>query len=317
MRNLSRDLLSSWLAVLLASSVACTKASFVRITDGTGGVGDSGVSGGAGDSGVVDGGAGAGDTAGFDSGGGVGDVADGRTGADSGPEAGVVCPQVPLVCSTSTAGVCDPVCQTGNCNWCTDKCTYALNGVKEQPTCASTGQKTPFQPCTVISSGAPTQHDDCAPGNICLPPIIGDNPTYCFSLCVSAGDCINVNCGPRPLSAAGGSVSVCDPPYDQCGPGGTCCNPISGAGCPDNQPNQLCLLISPGPGTGHSRTVCAFTYGDGRNGVNCNSYQDCFKGNACAPDHTCRQVCNDANPCPSGNVNDCTMWGSEYGYCPF
>jgi hypothetical protein len=292
MRNLPRNLLASWLAVLLVSSVACTKASFEQIT-----------SGGAG---------GSGGDAGSSGGGGQSADAGGSGGASSGPEAGVVCPEVPLVCSATTAGSCDPVCQIGNCNWCTEKCTYAFDGVREQPTCASKGQKTVLQQCTLSSAGLPTQNDECAPGNICLAPTIGDNLTYCFSLCVSKADCTNVACGQRPLSAAGGSVSVCDPPYDQCGVDGTCCDPISGAGCPAH---RVCLLVSRDPGTNHSRTVCELAYGNGRNGVTCDSSRDCYIGNACVPDSTCRQVCNSANDCPNSGV--CTMWGTEYGYCPY
>ena len=300
MRYIPRNLLTSWLAVLLVSSVACTKASFERIASG-----GAGGSGGGADAGGSGGGGQIADAGDAESAGGSGD-------ASSGPEAGVVCPAVPLVCSATTAGSCDPVCQTGSCNWCTEKCTYAFDGVREQPTCASKGQKTVLQQCRLDSAGLPTQHDDCAPGNICLAPTIGDNLTYCFSLCVRAADCTNVNCGHRPLSAAGGSVSVCDPPYDQCGVDGTCCDPISGSGCPAD---RVCLLVSPDSGTKHSRTVCDFAYGNGRNGVTCDSSRDCYIGNACVPDSTCRQVCKSANDCPNSGV--CTMWETEYGYCPY
>jgi hypothetical protein len=303
MRNLPRDLLSSWLAVLLASSAACTKASFVPVPGGAGGAGGSGISGGAGDSGTVDGGAGAGDSgAAVDSG--------------PGPDVTLTCPATPLACSASTAGICDPVCQTGACNWCNQKCTYALAGATAQPTCAATGKQTVFQPCGVNSSGSASQNDNCLPGSICLQPISGTNSWYCFSLCTSTADCIGaVDCGQRYLFPQGPQVYVCDPPYDECGPNSQCCDPFAAPGTSPCASNQFCLLASPDPITNHSRTVCEFSYGGGQNGSFCSSPHDCMTANTCV-NGFCHRVCNDANPCPTGGRTCLTTWSIEYGYCP-
>jgi hypothetical protein len=288
MKNLPRNLFASWCTVLLVSTVACTKANLVRITNGGGGAGGAGGAGGVGDTG-------------------------GAADASLGPEAGTICPapSVPT-CVVSTIAPCDPVCQTGTCDWCTQKCSYAFDGVLARATCARKGQKTFPQACGVTSPGSVGQFDDCAPGSICLPPIIGDNPTYCFSLCGSKADCLyGVECGQRKLSSAGGLVFVCDPPYDQCGVDGTCCDPLGVVSrCAEN---RVCLLVSPDLGSLHSRTVCEFAYGDGRNGSPCDSSRDCQKKNTCA-NNTCRQVCDSNNACP--NDGTCTPWGSEYGICP-
>lgn len=229
-----------------------------------------------------------------------------------GPEVNTTCPAPSLnLCTPHTAQPCDPVCQTGDCDWCTQKCSYAFDHVAAQPTCTSRGQKIFPQPCAVNSSGSSSQFDDCALGYICLAPIIGDNPTYCFALCASAADCPHsVDCGQRKLSPAGGLVAVCDPPYDQCGTDGTCCDPVAGSGCPAN---RSCLLVSPDPDSKHSRTVCEFAYGNGRNSSPCDSSRDCLVKNTCVS-NTCRQICNSASPCPNSGI--CTSWGTEYGYCP-
>jgi hypothetical protein len=308
MKNLPRDLLASWCTVLLVSTFACTKANFVRATNGAGGAGGAG---GVGDTGGAGSGGDTGGVGGIGATGGVGDTG-GAADASLGPEAGTICPAPSvLACVPSTIARCDPVCQTGTCDWCTQKCSYALAGATAQPTCARKGQKTFPQACGVTSSGSVGQYDDCAPGSICLPPIIGDNPTYCFSLCGSKVDCLYaVQCGQRKLSSAGGLVFVCDPPYDPCGVDGTCCDPLGGTGC---AANRVCLLVSPDLGSAHSRTVCEFANGDGRNGSPCESSRDCQKKNTCA-NNICRQVCNSNNACP--NFGTCTPWGSEYGICP-
>ena len=281
MKNLPRNLWSSCLTVLLVLTFACTKPNFVPITN------DGGAGGGAG----------------------------GAGGAGSVPDASVTCPEPNLPCSgTITTDICDPVCQTGGCKWCNQKCTYALDNLVAQPTCAANGTKTFPQACAVVSLGSASQYDDCAPGSICLAPTIGDNFTYCFSLCRSKADCLyGVECGQRKLSAVGGLVSVCDPPYDQCGVDGKCCDPFAGTAGTPCAADRFCLLVSPDP-SGHSQTVCEFAYGDGRNGTTCDSSRDCQLKNTCVG-HQCRQVCNNAHPCPSGGT--CTTpAGSEYGYCP-
>jgi hypothetical protein len=284
MKNLLRNLWLSPFAVLLVSTFACTKPSFAPIASAGG---DAGGGGGAGGSGPA-------------------------------PDASVTCPEPNLPCSGMiTTDICDPVCQTGGCNWCSQKCTYAFDNAtaQAQPACAANGAKTFPQACAVVSLGSASQYDDCAPGSICLAPTIGDNFTYCFSLCRSKADCLyQVACGQRKLSAVGGLVSVCDPPYDQCGADGTCCDPFGGTAGTVCATNRVCLLVSPDPVSGHSRTVCEFGYGDGRNGTTCASSRDCRIKNTCVGNQ-CRQVCNNANPCPGGG-NCTTPVGSEYGYCP-
>jgi hypothetical protein len=279
-----------WLICIAAGpflTVACTQASFMRIADPGGDTQDAGT---------------------------IGDAAESVGIAESGPgpEVSVTCPAPDLACSGgATTGTCDPVCQTGSCNWCNQKCTYAFDGVAVEVLCASKNQKIFPQACQVTSAGSLQQFDDCAPGSICLAPTIGDNFTYCFGLCRSKADCLyGVECGQRKLSSAGGWVGVCDPPYDQCGVDGKCCDPLGGGGC---ETNRVCLLVSPDLGSGHSRTVCEFAYGDGRNSSFCDSSRDCLIKNTCV-NNTCRQICNSTNPCPDDGT--CTSLGSEYGYCP-
>ncbi len=297
MRNLSTNLLASWLAVLLVSSAACVKASFDPIPVVSGGAG----AGGAGGSG--------GQTAG--AGGGAG-------GAGTG-----TCPATPVQgCKPTTTDPCDPVCQTNTkCNWCSQKCSYALFGTAAQATCAA---KDPSpvavsQPCGVTSSGSPGQVDNCVPGSICLQPVNGGQVStgYCFALCHNATqDCPGVACTQRNLSAAGGTVTVCDPaPYSQCGPNGNCCDPFA---TPTSScgPGRVCLLVTPDQ-SGHSRTVCEFSSGDSRNGTACGSAHECQLANTCVNDglhNGCHRVCNAAQPCPVGG-GDCLPWGTEYGFC--
>ena len=280
----------SW-TVLLVLGAACSRAEFVAVADGAAGTGD------VDEASVI-----------YD----TSDAGNAR-GLDTGDEAGITCtaPSVPS-CPPSDAGICDPVCQTGGCNWCAQKCSYVLSpaGDGVEPTCTSMGKGVFPQICTVRAAGASQQSDDCAPGSICLAPTIGDSLTYCFDLCRSQADCpYGVGCGQRKLSAAGGLVSVCDPPYDQCGVDGTCCDPLANSGCATN---RTCLLVSPDLGSGHSRTVCEFAYGDGRNGSPCVSARDCQIRNTCV-NNTCQQVCNDATACPAGEL--CFPLGSEFGYC--
>ena len=286
---LNQPLCRAILIALLVSAGACVKADLVSIAD-------AGVN--------------AADAA--DSGHDSANPRDARGAADSDPGPEVSCPVSSVsLCTPQTVVPCDPVCQTGTCDWCTQKCTYVFDGAAAQPTCSSRGQKIFPQACAANSPGSSSQHDDCAPGYLCLAPTIGDNFTYCFGLCASAANCpFGVACGQRKLSAAGGLVAVCDPPYDVCGVGGGCCDPVGGSGCATN---RTCLLVSPDPASGHSRTVCEFSYGGGRNSSACDSSRDCLTKNTCVAG-TCRQVCNSVYSCPNGG--DCTFWGPEYGYCP-
>ena len=315
MRNLHRELGLNGFTALLVLTVACTKASFARIADGEavgGSSGGAGITGGGGD---TAGGTGGGGTAG--SGGGAGG-AGGGGGAGAGPEAGVTCPATPAQsCTPVPTSPCDPVCQTGDCDWCTKKCTYALSGGVVQPTCAAKGKQGVFQACAVLSTGAAGQNDNCVPGSICLQPLSGGpvNSGFCFGLCRSGLDCLGVACSERSLSAAGGSVSVCDPPYDQCGPDATCCDPLAASVSSSCGPNRVCLLVSPDTDTGHSRTVCEFSSGGGRNGDACDSAHGCMWANTCVS-NSCRRVCSLTNPNPCPNGGACTPWGVEYGFCP-
>jgi len=204
MKNVRRVLWLSGVAALLILPTSCLHAGFDATADAAGDTRDPGAIGGTG-------------------------------GVEAGPgEASVACPAPNLTCSGGSAtGICDPVCQTGGCDWCNQKCSYAFDGVTTQSICASKAQKVFPQACQVTSSGSLQQSDDCAPGSICLAPTIGDNFTYCFGLCRSKADCLyGVECGQRRLSPAGGLVGVCDPPYDQCGAGGNCCDPVAGLVAP-------------------------------------------------------------------------------------
>jgi hypothetical protein len=293
-------LLASWLAVLLVSSVACVRASFDPIP-------------------VVTGGARAGGAGGSGSGGQIAGAGGGAGAVDSG-----TCPATPVQgCTLTTTDPCDPVCQTGSkCNWCTQKCTYSLAGTAAQATCAA---KDPspvavFQPCGVTSSGSPSQDDNCVPGSICLQPVNGGNPStgYCFALCHNAiQDCFGVACTQRTLSSIGGTVNVCDPPYDPCGPDGNCCDPLATTQPSGCESGRVCLLVSPDQQSGHSRTVCEFSSGNGKNGAFCASAHDCSQAYTCVndgPHNGCHRVCNTANPCPVGG-GECLPWGTEYSFC--
>lgn len=293
MRDSSTNLMASWLAVLLMSSLACVRANFVPETNANGGAGAGGAGGGTG----------------------------GAGNDDSGlqPDLGGTCP-APALCPTTATDTCDPVCQIGNkCNWCSQKCTLALVGGTAQATCA-TKDPNPvavFQPCGVKSSGLPIQEDNCLPGSICLQPINGGvvSTGYCFALCHnSIQDCLGVACTQRSLSASGGTVTVCEPPYSQCGLDGSCCDPLA---TPPSScgTGRVCLLVAPDQ-SGHSRTVCEFSSGNSKNGDACASSHDCMVANTCVNDgahNGCHRVCNAAYPCPVGN---CLQWGTEYGFCP-
>ena len=236
----------------------------------------------------------------------------GRDAGDSTP-ADLLCeaPSMPS-CMAESKGICDPVCQTGDCDWCGQKCSYVYAAEQGEvvPACVGTGTGTLTRPCTVSSSGSERQSDDCAPGSICLAPDDDSGPTYCFGLCRSQADCLfGSPCGQRALSSAGGVVDVCDPPFDICGENGKCCDPFGEGDC---GANRYCLLVSPDATSQHSRTVCEFSYGRIGVGSACTSARDCGIRNVCV-NHVCRQVCSSEVACPS--EQNCLPWGSEYGYC--
>jgi hypothetical protein len=284
MRLLAFHFLLAWFVI----AAGCVKAEFVPTTDGATGPDD------AGDIGSAD--------------------SDARATSDTaGPEARPIC-SAPTVfgCGTLALAPCDPVCQTGDCDWCTQKCSYAYatDNRGPVPMCAATGTAKAPASCTVSFEGTARQSDDCAPGSICLAGTIGETRRYCFVLCRSAIDCPGgVACGERPLSLAGGVVDVCDPPYDPCGPDGTCCDPLADTGC---GADRHCLLVTPDQGSGHSRTVCEYAYGDGRNGSSCTSARDCQTRNACV-NGSCQAICDASHPCPGAGT--CVPLGDEYGYC--
>jgi len=242
----------------------------------------------------------------------AGDTSDAGSPGDPRPEASPICPAPDASgCGTAALSPCDPVCQTGDCDWCTQKCAYAYatDNSGPVPVCASAGDQPLYSTCTQSFPGSPQQSDECAAGGICLPAFLGDTQGICFSLCRSRIDCLGgTDCGPRPLSPAGGAVSVCDPPYDRCGVDGNCCDPLAATGC---DANRYCFLVSPDP-SGDSRTVCEYTYGNGRSGFACVSARDCWPGYACVTG-ACLEVCDSAHLCPDGG---CVLLGAEYGYCP-
>jgi hypothetical protein len=244
----------------------------------------------------------------------------GAAGSGDAPDAGVPVPCAPpaeVKCfGPSTAGICDPVCQTGDsCNWCSQKCTYSADTAnpQPQPICVDSAKSLqPFSPCMIANFGTSRQSDDCLPGYICLQPTPGSDPPYCFQLCAVAQDCVGmVACGQRALFSGGGNVSVCDPPYSPCA--GTCCNPLNpsdGIGCPAG---QVCFLVSPDDASQpmESQTVCEYSSGSGQ--APCAAARDCLPKTTCVAGK-CQQVCSATTPCANGGA--CTMLGKEYGYCP-
>jgi hypothetical protein len=225
-------------------------------------------------------------------------------------------------CQAQPSGRCDPVCQSGDCDWCSQKCTLAGDGTA---TCAPRGAIASGETCTVFLAGTAQQHDECQPAGICLTPGIGDPISYCFTLCHSEIDCPGaVACSPRPVARTeiglSASTLVCDPEYTSCDPGSakSCCDPLAlstvSGGCPGG---RFCYLVTPDP-SGHSRTTCEYTTGGKGRGEACQSSRDCLGKYVCAPSASgnsgsCQRVCNTASPCSSGT---CILLGAEYGYCP-
>ena len=282
---------SSCLAALLVWTVACTKANFEPI------VGDAAGAGGTG--GTTD------------------------TGGSGPPDASEPCSPPVTACSSTTVPTigCDPVCQSGDCDWCGKKCTWVAAGISPAAACVpmpSVTQASPFEQCTTYSAGTPDQTDNCIPGNICLPPNSGAASHFCFQLCASSDDCLGgTPCGQRPLYSGGSlSVSVCDPRGQSCAT--TCCNPVdsSGVGCPlagDHPGAQYCYLVSPDltqPAPAESQTVCEFSSGGSQ--TSCTTARDCLPKHTCVAG-VCKQVCSLTTGCASGVA--CTMRGKEYGYC--
>jgi hypothetical protein len=220
-------------------------------------------------------------------------------------------------CQVQSSSPCDPVCQSGTCNWCNQKCTLAGDGTT---VCAGSGKITSGNTCTIYLLATAQQHDECQPGDICLSPVNGATISYCFTLCHSLDDCAGgVACAPRTLSSSPMAL-VCDPAYTSCDPAAAapCCDPLASTaastGCPEG---RFCYLVIP-DSSGHSRTTCEYATGGGGRGDACQSSRDCLAKYVCAPSAagtsgTCQRVCNKATPCTSGS---CVDLGAEYGYCP-
>ena len=224
-------------------------------------------------------------------------------------------------CQAQASSPCDPVCQSGACNWCDQKCTLSGDG---KTACAGRGNIASGNTCTIFLSATSQQHDECRPGDICLSPDIGGVVSYCFTLCRGKIDCAGgVACAPRALAPIAPGVAptamVCDPDYTSCDPATAtpCCSPLASTsaanGCPAG---KFCYLVT--PDTVHSRTTCEYATGGLGRGDACQSSRDCLEKFVCAPSAagisgTCQRVCNTANPCTSGS---CVALGAEYGYCP-
>jgi len=225
-------------------------------------------------------------------------------------------------CQALTSSPCDPVCQSGSCNWCSQKCSLAGDAT---PVCAGWGNISSGNTCTVYLAATPQQHDECGPGDICLSPDVGGSVSYCFTLCHSEVDCVgNVACAFRAMGpmVAGTtpSAKVCDPEYVSCDPASAtaCCDPLASSaassGCASG---RFCYLVT-ADSTGHSRTTCEYNTGGGGRGAACQSSRDCLEKYVCAPSGagtsgTCQRVCSGTTPCTSGT---CVLLGAEYGYCP-
>jgi hypothetical protein len=237
--------------------------------------------------------------------------ADAATIRDAQSQEPIVCSATPVQGCVSKWLPCDPVCQDKTCpDWCTQKCSFAY-GPDNKPKIACVanqhGKRALFETCSVEHSGTDQQTDDCAVGGICLPVFKGGD-TLCFKLCHDSTECIAGECAPRALSSVGGTVTVCDPQYAQCGEATKpCCDPLKNTGCGTN---QYCFLVSADPST-HSRTLCDYSYGDGRDNDPCSSSRDCQQLYTCV-EGACKQVCTDSASCSS---KTCVARGGEYGYC--
>jgi len=238
------------------------------------------------------------------------------------PEETGVCPAPTPTCTSpnDTITPCDPVCQTGQCNWCSDKCTVSgYDGTFGCVRVGGTGVK--GDGCNIFNLGRPEQSDSCARGLICMGDYANPTPnTHCFQLCQSSADCTAVSCNKRPVApratvgATLFTASVCDPGYRTCS--GTqapysCCNPTDGTGCDQG---EICYLVSQvDPQTKNNRTVCEYWSGIGNANDVCTSSTDCGVGWFCSSGH-CLMTCDPTSPsrCNSGI---CNPIGNQFGFC--
>jgi len=242
---------------------------------------------------------------------------------EAGPEQPGVCLAPAPTCTLPTAPStgCDPDCQTGQCKWCSDKCT--VSGYDGNPQCVNVdGAGASGDGCNIFNLGRPNQSDSCARGFICMGDYANPTPnTHCFQLCQSSADCSAVSCNKRPVAppaAVGASpftASVCDPSYRTCSgtqlPYYPCCNPTDGTGC---DVGEICYLVSQvDPQTRNNRTVCEYWSGNGNASSLCTSSTDCGLGWFCSSGH-CLMACDLAapNPCNGGK---CNSLGNQFGFC--
>jgi hypothetical protein len=250
-------------------------------------------------------------------------------GQDAGPEARADvetadvggCPAPVATCGLPTAAAtsCDPYCQTGTCNWCSEKCT--ISGYDGTVGCAKiNGGGTRGSGCKISNQGSSSEYDNCDRGFICMGDYASAVPnTHCFQLCQSAADCSAVACTLRPVAPGANppTARVCDPDYETCSgtisPSYGCCDPTTGAGC---ALQEICYLVPQiDSATKDNRTVCEYWSGGGRKGDTCISSTDCEVGLFCSSEH-CLQACdvNAASPCGSGGT--CVGFGgNQFGYC--
>jgi len=260
------------------------------------------------------------------------------SGTKDSPEAGAdarvvvdvgVCQPTPLACTLPVTPLkpCDPFCQTGDCTWCNQKCSFA--GDDGTPVCETQdGAGKVGDSCTIYNQSAHDQYDTCAPGNICLGDYANQPPnTHCFSLCRGIQDCTGVACNQRPGAPPTNGIvptaSVCDPKYLTCTStsASPCCNPFASTAVdsPNCPAGTVCYLVPQRDTNGNNRTVCEFWSGGGGTGALCNSSTDCFPGWFCNNNQggqtgTCLQVCDPSaatNTCP----NSCNSYGNQFGYC--
>jgi hypothetical protein len=229
--------------------------------------------------------------------------------AESAPDTPQMCNMPVAGCSADTSKGCDPVCQVG-CTGCHQKCSVTTSGA---PTCNEPPADSPrprglLEGCNPVSSGAPQQTDDCAPGLVCLADHCG---ARCYHFCKTDNDC-----GPMtPCSKdAGGGVKVCDLPFMDC-------NAAKGGmddGCGTPSDNITCFLSM----TQADRTFCDCSSGGGRPNTACTTTADCIRGLVCAGSAgsaQCRQVCDlskGSADCQFG-TGMCTPLngGTKFGYC--
>jgi hypothetical protein len=203
-----------------------------------------------------------------------------KSDADGGP------PDVPPPCydarpnCTPGAGMCDPFCQTG-CG-CREKCSINTMATLTCEEVAPGATPALYAYCNFLNYQAPTQTDDCAPGQVCLT----DNCSqHCYQFCRDNNDCTNAACDREVVD---GGQKVCDVPFVDG------CVPLIGTanrGCTGGM-NVSCYLSSANP----DRTICDCPGGSGGANAMCKHSRDCVRGLACVDRQNgtpsvCLQVC--------------------------